>query len=107
MEKKEANENSCSQVDLLPGEKRRKRRLSPQERTRLFEALTEANSQGKRGHLAPILVLDLNPGLRRTELLSLKLDDVDFLQNIIRATDTRNGEGREVEMNQTRPRLTG
>jgi integrase len=101
MEKKEAVENPVSQIELLKGERKRKRRLHHEERVRLFEALHVSGSQGKRWHLAPIITLDLNTGLRRTELLSLKVGDVDFLRNVIRATETKNGEDREVEMNAT------
>jgi integrase/recombinase XerD len=101
MEKKEAIENPVSQVELLKGERKRKRRLHQEERSRLFEAIRAPGSQDKRWHLAPIITLDLNTGLRRTELLSLKVNDVDSLHNVIRATETKNGEDREVEMNAT------
>jgi integrase len=101
IEKKEARENPVSLVDLLPGERKRRRRLHPEERQKLLEAIRANGSQDKRLHLLPIITLDLNSGLRRTELLSLKVTDVDFIRNVMRATETKNGEEREVEMNAT------
>ena len=99
--KKELRENPCAEVELLPGERKRRRRLHPEERVRLFEAVTARLSQSKRTHLTSIITLDLNTGLRRTELLSLKLEQIDFLRNVITVRGTKNGEDREVEMNFT------
>jgi integrase len=104
MERKEVKENPVAQVDLFQ-ERKRKRRLYHDERARLMAAISAPDSQGKRAHLSAIITLDLNTGLRRTELLSLKVADVDFQQNTIRATETKNGEDRDVEMNQTAPAL--
>ncbi len=101
MSRKEVSTNPVSQVELFKGEKRRKRRLGPDERLRLFEAIPGKLSQARRSHLIPIVLLALNCGLRRTELLSLKTEDIDFEQNIINVRDTKNGEDREVEMNAT------
>lgn len=100
MERKEVKENPVSRVDLFP-ERKRKRRLHLDERARLLAAISSSDGQGKREHLSAIIILDLNTGLRRTELLSLKVADVDFQHNTIRATETKNGEEREVIMNAT------
>lgn len=99
--KREAAENPCSDVELFKIAKNRKRRLHSEERTKLFEAIANPEMQERRAHLLTIVVLDLNTGLRKTELLSLKPDDIDFLNNVIKVRETKNGEDREVEMNAT------
>lgn len=101
IEKRETVGNPCSEVNLLPGERRRKRRLSPQEEALLFEALKSEKSQNKRTHLGAMLTLYLHTGLRRTELLSLKPGHIDFLREVIWVTETKSGEDREVEINGT------
>lgn len=50
--------------------------------------------------LRPVVVLALNTGMRRGEILGLKWHDVDFKNNIITLLDTKNGEKREVYMNE-------
>jgi integrase len=88
-------------VNLFPGERRRKRRLHPEEEAKLFEALSSEKSQNKRHHLEPMIKLYLHTGLRRTELLSLKPEHIDFLREVILVTNTKSGEDREVEMSST------
>ena len=41
----------------------------------------------------------LNTGMRKEEILSLKWKDVDFRSRIIAILDTKNGESREIPMN--------
>ena len=55
-----------------------------------------ANCSGK---LKPIIVVALNTGMRRGEILNLKWHDVDFKRDIIYLTLTKNGERREIPMN--------
>jgi integrase len=50
--------------------------------------------------MRPILVLALNTGMRRGEILGLKWHDIDFKRDIITLLDTKNGEKREVYMNE-------
>ena len=50
--------------------------------------------------LRPILVLALNTGMRRGEIFGLKWHDIDVKRNIITLLDTKNGEKREVYMNE-------
>jgi len=49
--------------------------------------------------LRPIVNLALNTGMRRGEILGLKWHDVDFKREIIYLLDTKNGERREIPMN--------
>jgi len=52
------------------------------------------------GHLKPIIVVALNTGMRKGEILNLKWDDLDFRQKIIYLLNTKNNEKKEIPMNQ-------
>jgi integrase len=52
-------------------------------------------------HLVPIIVTALNTGMRKGEILSLKWDNVDFRHGFILLDRTKNGERREVPINDT------
>lgn len=49
--------------------------------------------------LRPIVIVALNTGMRRGEMLNLKWHDVDFQRDIISLFDTKNGESRKIPMN--------
>lgn len=51
-------------------------------------------------NLKPIVVLALFTGMRRGEILGLKWHDIDVKRNIITLLDTKNGDKREVPMNE-------
>lgn len=51
-------------------------------------------------HLRAIVLVAINTGMRRTEILNLKWRDVDFRRDLINLFDTKNGETREVPMNE-------
>lgn len=53
-----------------------------------------------RGHLRPIVVLALNTGMRKGEILNLKWQDIDFRRGIIHLYKTKNNEKREIPMNE-------
>lgn len=50
--------------------------------------------------LRPIVIVALYTGMRRSEILGLKWRDCDFVRNNIRLADSKNGEGREIPMNE-------
>lgn len=52
------------------------------------------------GLLKPVVILALNTGMRRGEILSLKWKDIDFKRDIIYLYKTKNNEKREVPMNE-------
>jgi integrase len=80
---------------LLKGERRRKHRLSSEERVRLFAAL----NTNSRKYIFRMVILDLNTGLRRGEIFNLRVEDIDFVRNVIKLTETKTDEYQEVEMN--------
>ena len=49
--------------------------------------------------LRPIVIVALNTGMRRGEILGLKWKDIDVNRKLIYLHDTKNGEKREVPMN--------
>lgn len=49
--------------------------------------------------IRPIVIVALNTGMRRGEILGLKWHDVDFQREIIALYDTKNGESRKIPMN--------
>jgi integrase len=52
------------------------------------------------GHLRPIVICALHTGMRKGEILNLKWRDCDFRRNIIYVTETKNGERREIPMDE-------
>ncbi|RMG00879.1 MAG: site-specific integrase [Nitrospirae bacterium] len=80
-------------VKLLPEDNKRLRFLSKEECAALINAAEP--------HLKPILIVALNTGMRKGELLNLKWDQVDFQHGLIFLEKTKNGERREIPMNRT------
>jgi integrase len=77
----------------LPENNRRLRYLSGEERQRLIEA--------SDAHLKPILIMALNTGMRKGEILSLKWEAVDLKNRFIllNQMQTKNSERREIPIN--------
>ncbi len=51
-------------------------------------------------HLKGIVIVALNTGMRKAEILGLKWRDVDIKRNILYLRETKNGEKREVPINE-------
>jgi integrase len=52
-------------------------------------------------HLRPIVLMALNTGMRKGEVLTLTWDQVDLKHGFILLENTKNGERREIPINQT------
>ncbi|MGQ9570711.1 MAG: tyrosine-type recombinase/integrase [Thermodesulfovibrionales bacterium] len=52
-------------------------------------------------HLRPIVITALNTGMRKGEILSLKWDNVDLKHGFILLDKTKNGDRREIPINNT------
>ena len=78
-------------VKLLKGEIKRLRYLSDEEAERLV-----INCEP---YLKPIVITALNTGMRRGEIFGLTWDRVDLKNSIILLDKTKNGERREVPIN--------
>jgi len=80
-------------VKLLAENNRRLRYLAFEECLALIENCDN--------HLRPIVVMALNTGMRRGEILILKWDNVDMKHGFILLDVTKNGERREIPINET------
>lgn len=52
-------------------------------------------------HLKPIIIIAVNTGMRRGEILSLKWKNINFRKGYIEIEDSKSGESRKVPMNST------
>jgi integrase len=89
---KYSGDNPVTKVEMLKENNTRTRFLEKEEIIRL---LASCNKQ-----LRPIVILALNTGMRLGEILNLKWRDVDFRRGIIYLLDTKNGEKRELPINE-------
>lgn len=87
-----ATENPVLKVKLFKENNKRLRYLEKEE---IVNLLSKCG-----GHLKPIVITALNTGMRKGEILGLKWHDIDFRRNIIYLYHTKNGEKREVPMNE-------
>ncbi len=81
------------QVKLLSENNRRLRYLSKEECQTLINVCDN--------HLKPIVIIALNTGMRKGEILSLKWDNIDLKRGFILLEITKNGERREIPINET------
>lgn len=86
-----AKDNPVLKVKLFKENNKRVRYLEREEITKL---LAECNE-----HLKPIVIVALNTGMRKGEILSLKWHDVDFRRGIIYLLNSKNSEKRELPIN--------
>ena len=76
-------------------EKPKERVISKEEERRLLDACT-----GMRAHIRPIVLCDIDTGMKRGEILSLKWPDIDFESGVItiQAFNTKTLTERQVAM---------
>jgi integrase len=86
-----AVDNPMAKVRLFKVPEKRIRYLEKEQINRLLTCCCE--------HLKPIVVVALHTGMRKGEILGLKWRDIDIQTGIIHLFDTKNGEKREVPMN--------
>jgi integrase len=91
IEWKKVKDNPVCKVKLFKENNQRLRYLEKEEITKLLDNCFE--------HLRPIVIVALHTGMRKGEILNLKWRDVDFKRDIIYLYNTKNGERREVPMN--------
>ncbi len=78
---------------LLNGEVKRLRYLSDKEAETLLSNCD--------AHLKPLIIMALNTGMRKSEMLGLTWDKVDLKNRLILLDKTKNGERREIPINDT------
>lgn len=85
--------NPVKKVKLFKENNKRIRFLEKEEITKLIDNSPE--------HFRPIIIVALNTGMRKAEILNLKWHDIDFKRGTIYLFETKNNEKREVPMNET------
>jgi integrase len=70
--------------------------LTKEEEANLFAAVSTPFER-----LRPIIILALNTGMRRGEIIGLKWTHLDWQKETIAVVDTKNGEDRVIPMNRT------
>lgn len=86
--------NPASEVEDYDEDNRRERFLSSDE----IRALMRATKQSESPILRPAVYLALQTGMRKSELLGLRWNDINFEAHKILARETKNGEPRQVPM---------
>jgi integrase len=83
--------NPAETVKKLREKKQKMQMLSAAEADKLIEFAGD--------DLKPVLIIALNSGMRKGEILSLKWDDVDMKKGFIRIAETKSGKSRNVPIN--------
>ncbi|MCZ8105786.1 MAG: site-specific integrase [Burkholderiales bacterium] len=86
--------NPCKLVRRPSAPRGRDRRLLPGEEERLLAAV----DHGRSIYLRPLIVLAIETGMRRGELLGLEWKDVDLEIGVAHLPMTKNGEARSVPL---------
>jgi integrase len=90
-------DNPISEIKLPPPSPARYRRLSRDEETRLLRALSRCRRPG----MTELVVVALETGMRRSELLNLPWEHVDLKARLLTLPTTKNGQPRWVPLTET------
>ena len=90
--KRYSGENPVKGVKMFKENNQRLRFLEINEISKLLDNCEE--------YLKPIVMIALNTGMRKSEILNLKWRDVDINRGIIYLYNTKNGEKREIPINE-------
>jgi len=83
--------NPAGKVKKFREPNAKERILTGEEAKRLLD---EASDE-----LRPVLIVALNTGMRKNEILSLRWKDVDFIKGFIHIADSKSGRSRNIPMN--------
>lgn len=86
-------ESPAKKVKKMKGEVKRVRYLMPDEVQRLLSNSVD--------YLKPIVTVAVHTGMRKGEILGLQWEQVNLEQGIITLHDTKNGERRDIPMDET------
>lgn len=88
-------DNSAGKVKALRESPGRTRFLSPDEIAKLLEACGASRSP----YLRPFVLVALNTGMRRNEILGVTSRSIDWQNRIVTLLVTKNGQSRHVHLN--------
>lgn len=88
--------NPVDAVRIPGGIKRRQRRLRHGE----YEALTKAAQKCKNTLIWPMVEFAIETGMQRSEILSLRWENLSDEQRTASLSDTKNGSKRDVQLSQ-------
>lgn len=91
IEWEKAERNPAAKIKKLRESKPRERILTVEEMRRLLKVASP--------EIRPVLIIALNTGMRRGEILGLRWRDVDFVKGFILIEDSKSGRSRKVPMN--------
>lgn len=109
-----ARENPLREVNKLRVINKLERHLSPEEEQRMYQVCDDDFSfskmpieeqkrlqrihNGEHAYLKPILIMALNTAMRKSEILNMTWDCVNFEKNEISALNTKNGKKNTIPM---------
>ncbi len=85
--------NPAKEVKLFPEKPTKLRVVSSDEFLKLYNEASD--------FFKPILIIAINTGMRRSEILNLTWDDIDLVKSYIYVGDTKNNDYRIIPINQT------
>jgi integrase len=89
-------DNPCRLIKLPSGSNKRERRLSDGEEANLLEYIPKAMPRSK--NLLELIQLELETGMRQSEILGVEWDDVRLKDKLIHLDDTKSGDPRDVPL---------
>jgi len=94
-------ENPVAQITIPAAKDARERRLKRGE----LELLLESIEKGRNLLVGPVVLLALETGLRRGELLRLGWDDIDLRSRTALIRDTKNGSDRTIPLTKSATKI--
>jgi len=89
------SENPAREIRLFREDPKKRRILNDNEIVKLMAAIEESKSE----YLKAFVVISVNTAMRTSEVLSLKWDDINFLDRFILISISKNRKERKVPMN--------
>lgn len=86
--------NPVRQIALPPPSKARQRRLEPED----MESFWQSVNRARAPWVKPFIILAIETGMRRGELLSIQWQDVDLSARLVRVRETKNGHERVIPL---------
>ncbi len=86
-------ENLMDQIKLPKPDNKRAVVFTKAEYNLMLENCTD-----EKAHLRPILIMAALTGMRKSELLTLRYDQLDFVRNIAHLTETKSGVAQDVHL---------